>query len=190
MAKEQGFPHPTDEQIILITNMYNQSSNQFSDNHMEKLYEILTLEVDSILESIRNENIEDYGFYKKYFETFPMLYFGIVPRHIIKKRLAEKYSQKDYDITPIAEVIFETLPDPLTIQNSMYDYLKKDMEVYHKIYIYLKKLPEREKFYKFILDPVTFLGTESLSLTDIGVTETKVSNLNEMIRSVISQQFT
>ena len=189
MAEKHGFPHPSDEQIIQMTKIYNLKTTQFSEDHMKNLFKILTIQIEEILTSIQND--DDYKLYEKYFKTYPILYLGVVPKHIIKDKILNKYKKRDYEITPIDEIIFETLPDPITIQGEMYNYLKDDMEVYYKIYTFLENNGDVEILYKFVLDPVTFLKTDNfrtLLTEEIRLNEKELLNLSKMITSVIYQQ--
>ena len=81
LAKSNGFPVPSDEQIEEIKKLY--TKNTISDENMKTLIIELQEEIRNIIDSIDEDF--DKEFYSQYFHSIPMIYFYVVPRDIIKK---------------------------------------------------------------------------------------------------------
>ena len=145
LAKSNGFPNPSDEQIEKIINLYN--NKVLSDESMKTLIIELQEEIRNIIDAIDEDF--DKEFYSKYFHSIPMIYFYVVPRDIIKKRLVN---------SNISKSIFSSIPDPITIQDSIYDNFNSDMEIYYKIY----KETKKENLIDFILNPIKFINDNSI----------------------------
>ena len=118
---------------------------------------------------------------KKYLETYPYLYFSVVPRQIIQSRLADKTVQENrmlrsdlmsvsksvgelvkqisdismsYGIPPIARSIFDAIPDPISAQyDKQFQKNKEDMDVYYKISNFLKE-NDSLKHSDFLMNPL------------------------------------
>ena len=145
LAKSNGFPVPSDEQIEEIKKLY--TKNTISDENMKTLIIELQEEIRNIIDSIDEDF--DKEFYSQYFHSIPMIYFYVVPRDIIKKRLVG---------SNISKSIFSSIPDPISIQNPIYDDLNSDMERYYQIY----KETNEDNLIDFILDPVKFINENSI----------------------------
>ena len=145
LAKSNGFPVPSDEQIEEIKKLH--TKNTLSDENMKTLIIELQEEIRNIIDSIDEDF--DKEFYSQYFHSIPMIYFYVVPRDIIKKRLVG---------SNISKSIFSSIPDPISIQNPIYDDLNLDLERYYQIY----KETNDDKLIDFILDPVKFISENSI----------------------------
>ena len=145
LAKSNGFPVPSDEQIEEIKKLH--TKNTISDENMKNLIIELQEEIRNIIDSIDEDF--DKEFYSQYFHSIPMMYFYVVPRDIIKKRLVG---------SNISKSIFSSIPDPISIQNPIYDDLNLDLERYYQIY---KEIND-DKLIDFILDPVKFISENSI----------------------------
>lgn len=148
IAKSIGLPNPSDEQIQKIIEIYERRTiGVLTDNEIIDLYKQVQIEINGILDQINDDYDKDY--YNQYFKTYPMLYFSIIPRHVIKSRLNNR--------SDILQNIFLSIPNPINIQYPSYSYLHDDMETYHKIYVILEKETDHSNLYKFILSPIQFL---------------------------------
>ena len=145
LAKSNGFPVPSDEQIEEIKKLH--TKNTISDENMKNLIIELQEEIRNIIDSIDEDF--DKEFYSQYFHSIPMIYFYVVPRDIIKKRLVG---------SNISKSIFSSIPDPISIQNPIYDDLNSDMERYYQIY----KETSENNLIDFILNPVKFINENSI----------------------------
>ena len=145
LAKSNGFPNPSDEQIEEIKKLH--TKNTISDENIKTLIIELQEEIRNIIDSIDEDF--DKEFYSQYFHSIPMIYFYAVPRDIIKKRLVG---------SNISKSIFSSIPDPISIQNPIYDDLNSDMERYYQIY----KETNEDNLIDFILDPVKFINENSI----------------------------
>ena len=145
LAKSNGFPNPSDEQIEEIKKLH--TKNTISDENMKTLIIELQENIRNIIDSIDEDF--DKEFYSQYFHSIPMTYFYVVPRDIIKKRLVG---------SNISKSIFSSIPDPISIQNPIYDDLNSDMERYYQIY----KETNEDNLIDFILDPVKFINENSI----------------------------
>ena len=101
LAKSNGFPVPSDEQIEEIKKLH--TKNTISDENMKTLIIELQEEIRNIIDSIDEDF--DKEFYSQYFHSIPMIYFYVVPRDIIKKRLVG---------SNISKSIFSSIPDPIS----------------------------------------------------------------------------
>ena len=145
LAKSNGFPIPSDEQIEEIKKLH--TKNTISDENMKTLIIELQEDVKNIIDSIDEDF--DKEFYSQYFHSIPMIYFYVVPRDIIKKRLVG---------SNISKSIFSSIPDPISIQNPIYDDLNSDMERYYQIY----KETNEDNLIEFILNPLNFISENSI----------------------------
>jgi len=144
MAMSLGLPNPTDDQIQKIIQLHN--SKKENDNEIIELYKQVKSKTDEILSFIDEEDDKEY--YEQYFQTYPMLYFSLVPRHMIKHQLNKN--------PVIWENIFASIPSPIDIQDDKYDYIQDDMKTYHNIY---KSLNNENEMNNFILNPIDFIET-------------------------------
>jgi len=145
LAKSNGFPIPSDEQIEEIKKLHTKKT--INDENMKTLIIELQEEIRNIIDSIDEDF--DKEFYSQYFHSIPMIYFYVVPRDIIKKRLVG---------SNISKSIFSSIPDPISIQNPIYDDLNSDMERYYQIY----KETSENNLIDFILNPVKFINENSI----------------------------
>ena len=150
IAKSLGLPNPSDKQIQKIIELHEiRTVGVLTDNEIIDLYKKVKIEINGILDLISEEDY-DKNYYNQYFQTYPMLYFSIIPRHVIKSRMNNNRSD-------ILENIFLSIPNPINIQDPSYSYLHEDMETYHKIYLILEKETDHINLHKFILSPIQFL---------------------------------
>jgi len=144
LAKSNGFPIPSDEQIEEIKKLHTKKT--INDENMKTLIIELQEEIRNIIDSIDEDF--DKEFYSQYFHSIPMIYFYVVPRDIIKKRLVGSNISKS----------ISSIPDPISIQNPIYDDLNSDMERYYQIY----KETNEDNLIDFILDPLNFISENSI----------------------------
>jgi len=194
MATANGLPPPSQDDLEKITERYQntyiaQMKRQygFTDNTMMQLHSEFQIMSTSILATIENDEAfgEEYGFYKKYLETYPYLYFSLIPREVVESRLAAKcveensilriklaemnkslgdlincvsVMQEQMAIPPIAKVVFESIPDPHAASTGEYhDKYGNGIDIYHSVFVYLKK-HDTERLSQFLLSPVEVLN--------------------------------
>ena len=147
---------------------------------------------------------------KKYLETYPYLYFSVVPRQIIQSRLADKTVQENrmlrselssiseivgelvkkiadikvsYGIPPIARSVFEAIPDPLSAQyDKQFEKYRDDLDVYYKINNFLKN-EDSLMHSNFLMKPLEQIQ----SFIDDGVkfaTREEMESLSEFIKDI------
>jgi len=163
IANSIGLPSPTDEQIQQIIRLHEARNSEISDDEIFELYLEFKKDIDGIIDSINDIDYEK-EFYEEYFHTYPMLYFSIIPRKVIKER---------FDKNPvISNNVFSSIPSPISIQDDKYSYLYKDMETYYKIY---KSLDNDTDTRQFILTPLDFIK----NVTTINTTGI-IKTLNEL----------
>jgi len=218
MATANGLPPPSQEDLDKITERYQntyiaQMKRQygFTDSTMMQLHSEFQIMSTSILSTIENDEAfgEEYGFYKKYLETYPYLYFSLIPREVIESRLAAKcveensilriklaemnkslgdlincvsVMQEQMAIPPIAKVVFESIPDPHAASKG--DYHEKygnGIDIYHSIFVHLKKR-DPERLSRFLLAPTSVLSEMSSDdVTTMNLDKNDISTLLEML---------
>lgn len=220
MAEASGIPPPSDEDIQKITERYQntyvarlKSQYGFTDQTMMQLHEEFGHMSAAILDTLKEDDKfkDEHDFYKKYLETYPYLYFSVVPREVIESRLAAKCVEENVmlrrklaemnhcvgdlvhrvselqvmaGIPPIAKLVFSSIPDPLVARDSeQYKTYSRDLETYHSVYTYLSGDPGRkEQFDKFLIEPVVALrGLGGTDLEAIHVSGDSRDNLIRMI---------
>ena len=150
LATSMGLPNPTNEQIKQIKKLHKKRSTSMSDDEIISLYLKLKVKIDNVMDSIDENEGHDKQFYDEYFHSYPLLYFSTIPRYIIKSKL---------DNSEISEIIFSSIPDPISIQDSRYEYLHEDMEKFYKIYKMLENKSDKRDLHKLILDPIKLIET-------------------------------
>lgn len=85
-------------------------------------------------------------------------------------------------IPPIAKLVFSSISDPLVARDSdQYKSYSRDLDTYHSIYKHLNGDPRsREKFEKFMIDPVTIRGLGDAELRQMGVSDESRNKLIHM----------
>ena len=140
-----------------------------NDKSMKELHSEFNDVANNMLKTLKVNEGRDPEIFrnnKKYLETYPYLYFSVVPRQIIQSRLADKTVQENrmlrselssvskmvgelvkkiadievsYGIPPIARSVFEAIPDPISAQyDKQFEKYRDDLDVYHKINTFLK----------------------------------------------------
>ena len=213
--KVQGTPL-NDQELKEITERYHnhyiadmKRKYGFNDETMRVLKDDFKKMTEDILEVIkRDEPEEQYQQYKEYLNSYPFLYFNVIPREVVESMIAAKCVEENRllrstlaDVTknlselvlsvsklqvmtsvpPIARALFEELPDPLTANSdhSMLHYYHADMNTYYKVHEYAKSNPV--DLNHFLTNPVEFLSDE-IKIAEIPeVSEAEIKNLKELI---------
>lgn len=171
VVRRDGNPAPTERQVQDITNRYQnhyldhlQRSFGLTNENMEDLHEEFRGIANNILQLIRDNEGRDPSIFEantRFMETYPYLYFSVIPRQIIESRLTAKCVEQNKilhakiahmsetigglvkqfaeieiasGIPPITRSVFESIPDPLSVQyDTRFQKYSGYMDTYHKI---------------------------------------------------------
>lgn len=225
MAQSSGIPPPSEEDMQKITERYQntyvarlRSQYGFTDETMMQLHEEFGHMSVSILDTLKADDKfkDEHDFYKKYLETYPYLYFSVIPREVIESRLAAKCVEENAmlrrklaemnhcvgdlvhrvselqtmaGIPPIAKLVFSSIPDPLIARDSeKYKSYSRDLDTYHAVYTHLIGDPmHKQKLEKFLIEPVVVLrGLGATDLDSMRVSGDSRDNLVHMIAGLTS----
>jgi len=190
-VKKMSKQDPTEQQVKDITNRYQefyinslQKAFGLSDGSMMELHLEFKDISDKMLRILKVNEGKDPDIFdqnKKYLETYPYLYFSVVPRQIIQSRLADKAVKENrmlranissisqsvgelvkkiseietsYGVPPIARSVFEAIPDPISVQyDTKFGKYKDDMDTFYKISSYLRSQNSKSHS-DFLMNPV------------------------------------
>ena len=188
---------------VYIKNLKNKYG--FNDEAIGVLREDFKKMAADILKYIERDEPQNTEQYREYLDTYPFLYFNVIPREVIESRIAAKCAEENKllrstlaDVTkslselvlsvsklqvmtsvpPIARAIFEDLPDPLTANSdtTMFQYYNADIKTYYKVHQEAKKRPDHLN--AFLTNPVEFLNRNQIIG---GVTQDEIESLKELI---------
>jgi len=186
MAEANGTPPPSENEIKQIAQRYQsdiskmKSTYGFTDDTMMQLHEEFSMMSGAIIKTIENDPDfrDNVGVYKKYLQTYPYLYFSIIPREVLESRLAAKCVedntklrtmlaemntclgdlvhkisdlQEMSGIPPIARVVFSAIPDPLVAGKGPY---QDEVGVYHVMFKFFQRPENSHRFQEFLISPV------------------------------------
>lgn len=220
MAKREQIDDPSQEQVREITRRYQefyvdsiQRAFCLSDKSMMDLHKEFNDVADKMLSILqvnegKDKNIFDAN--KKYLETYPYLYFSVVPRQVIQSRLADKTVEENktlrdnlstlsesigdlvkklsdiqtsIGIPPIARSVFGAIPDPISVQyDTIFDKYRRQMDTYYKIVSTLRD-GDPDIYSDFLLHPLGQLQV----FIDKGVkfaSKEELENLSVFIKGV------
>lgn len=218
MAEKVGGTPLNEEQLKQVTDRYHNTYIKsitekygFTEDTMQDLKKQFSEIAKKIMEVIDSTepDLEKKKQYRSYMESYPFLYFNIMPREVIESLIAAKCVEENKllrstlaDVTqnlsdlvhnvselqvltsvpPIARAIFEQLPDPLAANNerSMMYYYKHDMDTYHRVHEYVKK--DMNSLNAFLAKPVEFMESQKDLHSKIkNVTPEDIKSLKELI---------
>lgn len=220
MAEAVGGTPLSEEQLKKVTDRYHNTYIRtitekygFNESTMQELktdFSEIAKKIMDVIDKTEGDPQKKEQ-YRAYMDSYPFLYFNIMPREVVESMIAKKCVEENKlmrstladvsknisdlvhnvsklqvmtSVPPIARAIFEQLPDPLTVNNerSMLYYYQNDMDTYYKVHKHVKN--DMNNLNAFLTNPVAFMGGENDPTFDLkraGITLDEIKSLKELI---------